>query len=112
MLEKTLCGGQVEFSVSKEVNLVSSVFKDITPSPKCMSCPLSPVCTLTHSDENKVLLKAFTGMPIGYFPIHKETKTIIEIQTAKDILKFDKKTLTQVNAKNKKYANKIEFEGK
>jgi hypothetical protein len=51
-------------------------------------------------------------MPIGELPITAETKTTIEVQTSSgEHIKFDRKTGLQVNAKNPRFANKIEVAG-
>lgn len=59
--------------------------------------------------EDEVVMRAFTGMLIGVFKIVKKTKTHVTIKTAngKD-MKFDKKTGIQADAKNPKFANRIE----
>lgn len=59
--------------------------------------------------SNTVTLKAFTGMIIGEFSISKMTKKVITIITGKGELTFDRSTLKQMNAKNPKFANRIEL---
>ncbi len=58
--------------------------------------------------EDEVVMKAFTGMVIGVFKIHKESKDTIYVKTQKGILGFNKKTGLQVAANNPKFANRIE----
>lgn len=59
--------------------------------------------------EDEVVMRAFTGMLIGVFKVFKQTKTHIIVEVANgDILKFNKKTGVQENAKNPKFANRIE----
>ena len=59
--------------------------------------------------EDEVVMRAFTGMLIGVFKIVKKTKTYISVETARgQSLKFDKKTGIQMDAKNPKFANRIE----
>lgn len=59
--------------------------------------------------EDEVVMRAFTGMLIGVFKIAKKTKTYISVETARgQVLKFDRKTGIQVDAKNPKFANRIE----
>lgn len=59
--------------------------------------------------EDEVVMRAFTGMLIGVFKVVKKTKTYIAVETAKgQPLKFDKKTGIQMDAKNPKFANRIE----
>ena len=65
--------------------------------------------TPDHVGEDEVVMRAFTGMLIGVFQILKKTKTHIIIETANgDLLKFNKNTGVQENAKNPKFANRIE----
>jgi hypothetical protein len=60
--------------------------------------------------EDEVVMRAFTGMLIGVFKIVKKTKTYIAVETARgQSLKFDKKTGIQMDAKNPKFANRIEI---
>lgn len=55
-----------------------------------------------------VELKAFTGMIIGWFKVQTESKDTITIITKQGkFLDFDKKTDSQLNAKNPKFANHI-----
>lgn len=59
--------------------------------------------------EDEVVMRAFTGMLIGVFKIVKKTKTYIAVETSRgQSLKFDKKTGIQMDAKNPKFANRIE----
>lgn len=55
-----------------------------------------------------VTVKAFTGMLIGVFEIESQTDTEITVKAAKGMLKFDRTTGVQLNAKNPKVANRIE----
>ena len=55
-----------------------------------------------------VQLKAFTGMDLGFYKVHTETKDTITIMTKQGkFLDFDKNTDVQINAKNPKFANKL-----
>lgn len=58
--------------------------------------------------EKVVNVRAFTGMLIGTFKVEKETKTTITVKTAKGKMKFDRETGVQIDANNKKFANRIE----
>lgn len=58
--------------------------------------------------EKVVNIRAFTGMLIGTFKVEKETKTTITVKTAKGKMKFDRETGIQIDANNKKFANRIE----
>lgn len=57
--------------------------------------------------EKTVEMKAFTGMLIGTFAVVKETATEVVIKTARGLLRFDTTTGVQLDAKNKKFANRI-----
>lgn len=64
-------------------------------------------------EAREVTVLAFTGMPIGTFAVSSETTKTVTISTAKGAeLIFDKATGIQTNAKNPKFANKIQKEGK
>lgn len=55
-----------------------------------------------------VQLKAFTGMDLGFYKVHTETKDTITIMTKQGkFLDFDKISYAQTNAKNPKFANKL-----
>lgn len=55
-----------------------------------------------------VQLKAFTGMDLGFYKVEEETAETVSFWTKSNkFLTFDKKTNTQVNAKNPKFANKL-----
>lgn len=62
-------------------------------------------------DEKAVNVRAFTGMLIGTFKIEEETETSIIVKTSgnKKTLEFDKATGIQLNANNKRYANRMEI---
>lgn len=57
--------------------------------------------------EDEVVMVAFTGMVIGVFKIHKQSKDVIYVKTQKGILGFNKETGLQVAANNPKFANRI-----
>lgn len=59
--------------------------------------------------EKVVTVRAFTGMLIGTFKVEKETNRTISVKTAKGLMKFDKETGIQADAKNPKFANRIEL---
>lgn len=61
--------------------------------------------------ERLVNVRAFTGMLIGTFKVEEETETSIMVKTSgnKKTLEFDKATGIQLNANNKKYANRMEI---
>lgn len=61
--------------------------------------------------ERLVNIRAFTGMLIGTFKIEEETETSIIVKTSgnKKTLEFDKATGIQLNANNKRYANRMEI---
>lgn len=55
-----------------------------------------------------VQLKAFTGMDLGFYKVTYETDEHLGFWTkGMKHLIFDKKTDTQINAKNPKFANKL-----
>ena len=55
-----------------------------------------------------VQLKAFTGMDLGFYKVETETAETVSFWTKSNkFLVFDKKTDTQINAKNPKFANKL-----
>lgn len=62
-------------------------------------------------DEKVVNVRAFTGMLIGTFKVEEETETSIIVKTSgnKKTLEFDKATGIQLNANNKRYANRMEI---
>jgi len=65
----------------------------------------------------EVILKAFTGMVIGRFPVERIENGRIYVNTKAGqsdnstgkILVFDEETLQQINAKNPRFANKVEL---
>jgi hypothetical protein len=58
--------------------------------------------------QQVVEVKAFTGMVIGWFKVHTESKETITVLTKQGkFLDFDKTTDAQINAKNSKFANHI-----
>ena len=71
--------------------------------------PVAKTQVIPELEEGTVLLRAFTGMIIGVFPIAKTTKKYIQIKTNTKELKFDVITLKQLDANNPKFANKIEL---
>lgn len=113
--EITVCQGEVIYSANKKANSVTAVFKKVSPAPEvCASCPLHALCTQLigtppkAKKEKRIAVTAFTGMPIGELLVTHETKTSIEVVTRKNILlKFDKKTGLQLNAKDARFANRI-----
>ena len=55
-----------------------------------------------------VQLQAFTGMDLGFYKVHTETKDTVTIMTKQGkFLDFDKISYAQTNAKNPKFANKL-----
>ena len=62
----------------------------------------------TKKSGTRVILKAFTGMFIGEFEAIKVGKNL-EVTTKSGLCVFDAKTLKQKNAKNPRFANKIEI---
>lgn len=65
---------------------------------------------LRIDDAAKVVtVRAFTGMLIGVFKVEKETKSTIIVKAAKGVMKFSKATGIQTNAKNPKFANRIDI---
>ena len=85
-----------------------AVKEDIVSSPEPTKNSVEPN-SLVLAAQGEVILKAFTGMVIGVFKITKQTKKSIVITTAKGAMKFDPATLKQLEAKNPKFANKIEL---
>ncbi|MNI73139.1 hypothetical protein D3C73_1291200 [compost metagenome] len=57
--------------------------------------------------KGEAVMTTFTGLRLCLCKILKTGKTMYLIETPKGKLKFDKKTLKQVDAKNPKFANKI-----
>lgn len=66
-------------------------------------------CTNLHNEdgEKTVEVKAFTGMLIGTFAVVKETATEVVIKTSRGLLRFDTTTGVQLDARNKRFANRI-----
>jgi hypothetical protein len=62
----------------------------------------------TKKSGTRVILRAFTGMWIGEFDAVKVGKNL-EVTTKSGLCIFDAKTLVQKNAKNPRFANKIEI---
>lgn len=60
------------------------------------------------ADENVVVVRAFTGMLIGKFKVEKETSKTIIVKTHKGKMKFDKASGLQLDARNPKFANRID----
>ena len=56
--------------------------------------------------ELTINLRTFTGMDLGNYPA-EQLKDSYKVVTKSNILYFSKDTLTQTNAKNPKFANKI-----
>ena len=72
--------------------------------------PAKPKVAPDQIGEDEVIVRAFTGMLIGVFKIHKQTKTTLTVCKADGSeLKFDKKTGKQIGAKNPRFANSIEI---
>ena len=62
----------------------------------------------TVTNQRVVELRAFTGMKIGLFKVTYETDDYFGLWTkGMKYLIFDKKTDTQINPKNPKFANRI-----
>jgi hypothetical protein len=107
--EKTLCGGQINYALSKTQITIS--FSEVQKGVMCEDCQHISFCEQLYKmpPARTVLVKAFTGMAIGELAVISETKTIIEVETRKgEHLKFTKATGAQINPKNPKYANKID----
>ena len=60
------------------------------------------------TEANRVTVRAFTGMLIGEFKIEKETAKTIIVKTHKGKMKFDKVSGIQLDARNPKFANRID----
>lgn len=58
--------------------------------------------------EKTVNVRAFTGMLIGTFEVVKETSKTITVKTHKGKIKFDKASGLQLDARNPKFANRID----
>ena len=94
-------------------------YKGKNANPKldtiCSKCKIANHQAQPRIQEKKqpkeVILKAFTGMVIGRFPVYKieEGKIYITAKTGLMELIFDEKTLQQINAKNPRFANKVEL---
>jgi hypothetical protein len=110
--EPTPCRGAVNYTVNPVVSTITCRFAALTQGAVCATCPWSKLCQqlfVPVPEVKKVLVKAFSGMPIGELPITQETPKYIEVRTNKGItLKFDRKSGLQMNATNPKYANKID----
>ena len=61
-----------------------------------------------HIGDDEVLIKAFTGMVIGVVPIKEVTDTIIKVEAKNGVMEFDRASGKQINAKNPRFANKME----
>lgn len=59
--------------------------------------------------EKTVNVRAFTGMLIGTFEVVKETSKTILVKTHKGKMKFDKDSGLQLDARNPKFANRIDL---
>lgn len=59
--------------------------------------------------EKTVNVRAFTGMLIGTFEVVKETSKTILVKTHKGKMKFDKASGLQLDARNPKFANRIDL---
>ena len=59
--------------------------------------------------EKTVNVRAFTGMLIGTFEVVKETSKTILVKTRKGKMKFDKDSGLQLDARNPKFANRIDL---
>lgn len=59
--------------------------------------------------EKTVNVRAFTGMLIGTFEVVKETPKTILVKTHKGKMKFDKASGLQLDARNPKFANRIDL---
>lgn len=117
------CKGKIEYTIDKENTLVALKFLNPTPSEEiCADCPYVILCSQLSLPKTAqkppqlsvgtIQVYAFTGMSLGELPIIKETKNHIEVQTKKgDILKFDKVTGKQLNAKNPRFGNTLTPKG-
>lgn len=63
----------------------------------------------TPLEYGQARLMTFTGMIIGVYKITRHSRSKIEVQTDKGLLQFSKEDGKQINAKNPRYANKIEW---
>ena len=59
--------------------------------------------------EKTVNVRAFTGMLIGTFEVVKETSKTIIVKTHKGKMKFDRASGLQLDARNPKFANRIDL---
>ena len=62
-----------------------------------------------HNEEFKVKVIAFSGMVLGEYIAKQLPNCITVITNQGKVLKFDSKTLRQMNPKNPKFANRIEI---
>ena len=84
------------------VDLITAEDKFVSPST------LKRWYSLTRTEDIFVQVKAFTGMNIGLYPIKAASETELYVITKSGkALWFDAATLTQTNAKNPKFANKL-----
>jgi hypothetical protein len=125
---KTPCGGDLVLTTSKEHSTVSGKFVGIKIGTECESCAYKMFCLLQFNPTSRVkktptakppvpapaepvervMVYAFTGMPIGELAILDDLKDVIEVETkGGQKLVFDKTTGIQTNCKNPKYANRI-----
>jgi hypothetical protein len=113
---KTNCGGDLHISVSKSTSSISGKFVNVEAGKYCNKCPYLIFCSAVKLNEEvkekmkKVVLYAFTGLKLAELVVDKETKTEIHVTTSTgNKLVFDKVTGLQKNAKNPKFANRIEI---
>jgi hypothetical protein len=112
LTERTLCQGAISITANTAAQTVTCRFAALTQGAICLACPWNKLCSqlfIPEKDQRTVLIKAFSGMPIGELPITHETPKHLEVTTNRGVvLKFDKTTGLQVNAKNPKFANRID----
>lgn len=109
----TPCNGAVNYTINPKAQTVTCRFAALTQGAICSTCPWTSLCSqlfTPEEDKRRMLVFAFSGMPIGELEVIAETNTQIQLVTTKGlVLKFDRKTGLQLNAKNPKYANRVEI---
>lgn len=122
--QATLCGGELTLTVYKATNSITGKFTNIKVSGTCAVCPLRDVCAIQFNNgtpksrkapeavkdiiEPKVMVYAFTGMPIGELSVIADGTDVIEVETkGGNKLVFDKATGIQTNCKNPAFANRL-----
>lgn len=107
--DKTPCGGNLQSLIDVTKMSASVKFNDIKECDLCLTCPFRNICPVELTNNFKyIAVTAFTGMSIGAFPIVRETKVFVEIETKSgQVLRFDRISGVQTNCSNSRFANRV-----